>query len=252
MTTPNLAQFRNAITSSGLPTPSDAFLQSILQARPLAALAATARHRLLSSNLASTSTSASPAILSPQAGRFPAGLTDVTVKACRLADDVCVQVLDVEDIGHSRWEQVDALEKERRGETVKGREVIRVVPDLDDAATQTQTQTQAQTHAPEHGSTQQQGPFKLLVQDAGGLKIYALELRRVEKISMPRVRATGTGMSIGCKLMLRRGTKVARGVVLLEPKDVVVLGGKIEVLDKAWREGREKRLRDEVGDTSAR
>ena len=35
-------------------------------------------------------------------------------------------------------------------------------------------------------------------------------------------------------------------MVLLEPGGTVVLGGRIEGLDKVWREGREQRLRDQV------
>jgi RecQ-mediated genome instability protein 1 len=73
-----------------------------------------------------------------------------------------------------------------------------------------------------------------------GTKVYGFELKRVEKLGYP------PGMSLGCKVMLKRGCKVARGMVLLEPGCVVVLGGKIEALDKAWREGREERLREAV------
>jgi RecQ-mediated genome instability protein 1 len=53
-------------------------------------------------------------------------------------------------------------------------------------------------------------------------------------------------MSIGCKILLKRGCIVARGVVLLEPGSVAVLGGRIEVLDKVWRERRESVLRERV------
>ena len=44
-----------------------------------------------------------------------------------LARDTVVQVLDVEDVGRSKWEQIESLESERKGETTKGRQVIRVV-----------------------------------------------------------------------------------------------------------------------------
>ncbi len=53
-------------------------------------------------------------------------------------------------------------------------------------------------------------------------------------------------MGIGAKMLLRKGCKVSRGVVMLEPGSVMVFGGRIEVLDKSWREGREERLRKEV------
>jgi RecQ-mediated genome instability protein 1 len=50
-------------------------------------------------------------------------------------------------------------------------------------------------------------------------------------------------MSIGMKVVLKPGTIVARGVVLLEPATVVVLGGKIEALHKSWLENRKKDLK---------
>lgn len=68
-----------------------------------------------------------------------------------------------------------------------------------------------------------------------------MELKRVEKIGY------APAMYIGCKVLVGAGARVARGVVLLEPATTRVLGGKIEVLDKKWREGREKALRDAVG-----
>lgn len=154
-----------------------------------------------------------------------------------------MQVLDIEDLGRSKWEQIEALEAERNGEMKKGREIIRVVP-VDDAgpssaATQVQPNTQAQV---QNQNAAPKGPFKLLLQDHKGVKIYGFELKKVDKIGPPPI------MSIGCKLVLRKGAKVARGMVLLEPACVRVLGGKIEGLDKGWREGREQRLRRAVED----
>ena len=49
-------------------------------------------------------------------------------------------------------------------------------------------------------------------------------------------------MSIGCKMVLKNAL-VARGVVLLEPATTVVLGGKMEELHKAWKEGRKAELK---------
>jgi RecQ-mediated genome instability protein 1 len=71
-------------------------------------------------------------------------------------------------------------------------------------------------------------------------QIYAVELHTIPKLGMPPV------VGIGCKMILRKGCKVARGMVLLETGKVVVLGGKVEVLDREWREGLEGRLREEV------
>ena len=83
-------------------------------------------------------------------------------------------------------------------------------------------------------STASTGPHKLLLQDSKGTKVYALEMRNIDGV--------GTNMNIGCKSVLRNIT-VARGVILLEPGNVTVLGGKIEPLHKAWREGRLERLK---------
>ena len=49
-------------------------------------------------------------------------------------------------------------------------------------------------------------------------------------------------MNIGCKVVLNNAL-VARGVVLLEPATTVVLGGKMEELHKAWKEGRKAELK---------
>lgn len=78
------------------------------------------------------------------------------------------------------------------------------------------------------------------------MKIWGFELKRVDRIGILGGGGQGMGISIGCKIWLKKGCKVARGMVLLEPGGCVVLGGKIEGLDKVWREGREQRLREEV------
>ena len=103
----------------------------------------------------------------------------------------------------------------------RGREIIRVVPGEVEGNGDAAASTSA-------------GPHKLLLQDAKGLKIYALELRAIDGVS--------TNMNLGCKFVLRNFT-VARGVIMLEPRSVQVLGGKIEALHKAWRDGRLERLK---------
>ena len=78
------------------------------------------------------------------------------------------------------------------------------------------------------------------------MTVRGFELKRVEKIAYP---GSGLGaMSIGSKILLRKGSKAARGMMLLEPATTVVFGGKIEGLDKKWREGREQSLRQAVWD----
>ncbi|PBP26093.1 hypothetical protein BUE80_DR002933 [Diplocarpon rosae] len=123
---------------------------------------------------------------------------------------------------------IEQLESERKGEAVKGREVVRLVPaDAEEQHLRAPTPTG-------------RGPLRLLLQDCTGATVWGFELSRVEKLGVPPV------MGIGCKLLLKQGMKVARGMMLLEPELVLVFGGKIEALDKAWREGREARLRREV------
>ena len=77
---------------------------------------------------------------------------------------------------------------------------------------------------------------RLVLQDAGGQKVFALELRRVDRIGI------GT-TNIGEKILLKKGTVLARGTVMLDPATCTILGGKIDVWQRAWVEGRLARLR---------
>jgi len=243
MSTPTIAQLNVALTTYGLPPPHPSFLAPILVPPPnrglppLPALIATAKHRLLNTDLTL------PSIFDASAASLPSRIADVASPTRILAHDVVVQVLGVEDTSRSRWEQIEALEMERKGETTKGREVIRVVaPDEEPSS----ASTQAPASTSQNSVERSYGPYKLELQDVSGSIVYGFELQKVAKIGYPPL------MSIGCKILLKKGCKVARGMVLLEPGNVVVLGGKIEGLDKAWREGREKALRDAVGDGTRR
>lgn len=132
-----------------------------------------------------------------------------------------VQVLELEDMSKSRWEQIEAIEALERGEGTKGREIIRVAPAEENEETDVDINRGG-------------GPHKLLLQDAKGARIFGIELRSVEGV--------GLAMSIGAKLVLKNAS-VARGVVLLEPTTTTMLGGKIEELHKAWKENRKIDLR---------
>lgn len=196
--------------------PTTAWLQSFIATTrpntPLPALNKTAFFRL-------TATDITTSLDQPAASVFPHDILKGTTQYRSIAGPILCQVLDIEDIGHSRWSQVEAIEARERGEMTKGREIVRVVePDNESAA-----------EAP----VQSKGPFKLLLQDAKGLKVYGLDLRGIEGLN--------TSMTIGVKLILRN-VGVRRGVVMLEPGSVQVLGGKLEALDKAWRLGRKERL----------
>ena len=141
----------------------------------------------------------------------------------------------MEDIGRSRWSQVEALEAQERGETTKGREVVRVLPAEDGGEA---AAVGGGSAAGGGGQSASAGPHKLLLQDARGTKVYGLEVRGVQGVSV--------GMSIGAKLVLR-DFEVARGVILLEPKCVEVLGGKVDAWDRKWREERKKVLKEKAG-----
>lgn len=130
-------------------------------------------------------------------------------------------MLAVEDMSKSRWEQIEAIEALERGEGTKGREIIRVTATEDDDSVGANVQKGG-------------GPHKLSLQDAVGRRVYGIELRSLEGV--------GLGMSIGCKMVLKN-VLIARGVILLEPITTTVLGGKIEELHKAWKDGRKAELK---------
>jgi RecQ-mediated genome instability protein 1 len=235
---PTLQQLTHSLTTLGLPPPHPSFLQPILttglqKSTPLQGITATAKIRLLSADITL------PTILLPSTPSFPPTTTDPKIPSQKLSTDILVQVLDVTDLSKSKWELIEALESERKGETTKGREIIRVVPTEDAGPSSASTQAIG-TQAGGGDGGEGGGPFKIMMQDCRGMRVYGFELKRVEKIGYP------PGMGIGCKILLRRGSTVARGMVLLEPERTTVLGGRIEGLDKAWREGREQRLRDQV------
>ena len=193
------------------------FMPSIRLNTPLVALQKTALFRLLASDL-------TVSVQAPPVSIFPTNISSPEIEERKLPGPITVQVLDTEDIGHSRWSQVETIEAHERGETTKGREVIRVVPE--------------DTTSDPTPATRRSGPHKLLLQDAKGTKIYAFDFQAVSGVSMQ--------MSIGAKLVLRN-VVAARGLVLLEPKCVEVLGGKVEAWDKKWRSERKEVLKWKAG-----
>jgi RecQ-mediated genome instability protein 1 len=198
--------------------PTAAWVQSFLSTTrpntPLPAVKQTAGFRLLATDITSS-------LAPPAHSVFPQDILKGTVTSRIVAGPVVCQVLDVEDIGNSRWSQVEAIEAKERGETTKGREVVRVVAQENDDPSAAVTPTHSK------------GPFKLLLQDAKGLEIYAFDIRGIEGLN--------TSMTMGVKLLLKN-VDVRRAVIMLEPGNVQVLGGKLEALDKAWKEGRKERL----------
>ncbi|TGO25186.1 hypothetical protein BPAE_0085g00060 [Botrytis paeoniae] len=258
MSTPNPStlhkQLLHSLSTSHLPLPSPTFLTAILTPSTthlsslpsLPSLLATTRHRLLSTSLTT------PNFLSPETHSLPPSLSNSLIKETLLDHDIPVQVLDIEDISRSKSDLLLDLEAERLGERTQGRSIIRVADEssssfsstLDlgsSASTQHPNQTQNKS-SPSNSS----GPFKLHLQDLTGATIYAFTSSLSassplqEKIGLP------PKMNIGCKILLQRGTRVHRGMVRLEGYTCIVLGGRVEGLDRAWKEGWEGRLRESI------
>lgn len=208
-----VAQLAAQLTAKGLdPTPT--WLVSFLanqRPTPLPALTQTALFRLLASDITTTLTFTPNTV-------FPADVHSAQLKERRLIGPVIVQVLAVEDISLSRWEQIEAIEALEKGEGTRGREIVRAV-------------------APEGAEeflSKGGGPHKLLLQDTQGERVFGIELKKVEGVEL--------GMSIGCKALLRNIT-IARGAILLEPRSMTLLGGRINTLHQAWKENRKAELK---------
>lgn len=254
------SQLRAAILAQSLPTPSSSFLTTLTTARspplPLPSLLATAKSRLLACDLTSSSSSS---ILDRAAlSNLPADIDNASVVELKLPRDIHVQVVDIENLSLSRWEQVEELEAIERGEKTRGREVIRVTAEDDNreqdttlsgqAATQTATQQQQRAATNQSQSASSNIPptagrnttHRLVLQDSQGKRVFAIELKRIDRVGVGKT-------CMGEKMLLRAGTTVARGTLLLTPESCVLLGGKIDAWHDTWMEGRLARLKEAVG-----
>ncbi|GMG06881.1 unnamed protein product [Aspergillus oryzae] len=194
---------------------------------PLSALAQTALFRILASDFRDSLSTRTPSSL------LPVDIFDPTVQERRLQGSIPVQVLDIEDIGTGLWSQVEAIERVERGEAIRGREIVRTI-NVDEDPEQSAEGIGGNTASAQPETGNSNGPHRLVVQDAAGTKAVAIELKRVNGIALGK-------LPIGAKLVLRNAT-VARGMVLLTPESVTLLGGKIDSLDQTWKEGRKERL----------
>ncbi|KAI1076020.1 hypothetical protein F5B20DRAFT_557990 [Whalleya microplaca] len=244
-------QIRAGLQNQGYPAPSLSWIQSAMPNRnplpPLPALIATVKTRLLAADLTN------PSLLEPPAPSLPPNLSNPEIGEVKLDRDVAVQVLDIDNLAKSKWEQVEELEAIARGEQTRGREIIRLPTGGEEQQQQddgvSEGSSSAATTPPASGRPTTTGnaakaaTHRLVLQDCRGQRVYGLERKRIERLGI------GT-LHIGEKLMLRRGAVVARGVVLLEPATCTVLGGKVEAWQKAWVEGRLARLQEAVGGDS--
>ena len=204
---------------------------------PVSALIKTALFRVLASDFRE-SLSTNPTSL------FPVDIYDPTVQERCLFNAIPVQVLDIDDIGASVWSQIEAIERVERGEAIRGREIVRTISvGEDQEAAENNGSNSNAPPAPNASGSSGNGPHRLILQDAAGTKAVAIEMEHVEGISLEK-------LAIGTKLLLR-GATVARGMVLLNPGCVTVLGGKIESLDRPWREGRKAKLLQRIAELEA-
>ncbi|PHH82305.1 hypothetical protein CDD82_6413 [Ophiocordyceps australis] len=231
-------QLRASLLAQSLPPPSTAFISSLVAARspppPLPSLLATARARLLACDLCSSSL-VDAALLCP----LPAQLD---APALRLPRDVHVQVVDVENMSIPRWDQAQKLQAIAQGQEKRGRQVVRVQADAPDApgASSSASSSSSSAAAAAAAAAGANATHRLVLQDRQGTRVYAVELRRDMRIGIGKT-------NIGEKIVLRAGTSVARGIVLLSPETCLLLGGKVEAWHNAWVEGRLARLMEAVG-----
>ncbi|KAK1972577.1 RecQ mediated genome instability protein Rmi1 [Colletotrichum sublineola] len=235
------AQICSALQTQSFPTPSVLWattLTSRIPTPPLPSLIATAKARLLASDLTTAG------LLEPSSTASLPTTSPETPEAV-LQHDVPCQVLDVENLSLSRWEQVEELEAVARGEQTTGRRVVRLAAteeteyDNIDESSAPGAAGRGGTTTPQMLQQRRNATHRLVLQDYKGQKVYAIELQRVEKIGIGST-------NIGEKIMLKKGTVIARGTVLLEPNKCVLLGGRIDPWQKAWVEGRMERLKEAV------
>jgi RecQ-mediated genome instability protein 1 len=243
-----LSAFLTQLASNNRPTP------------PLPALTSTAHFRILASDIRSSLVTSSPTPGGQRVHFLPLNITDPAVKETRLAGPVVVQLVDIADVGASKWSQVEAIERVERGEEVRGREVIRTVSALEDGGEEDEVglPTPAATAASggngngmsqraSHNAKRSNGPHRLILQDAKGTKAVAFEMEPI-----PKLWVGDEGLGIGCKFVLVEGALVRRGSLMLQSAKVKVLGGKVELWDREWKHGRKERLIADVSGTGQR
>lgn len=217
-----LTQVYNNLATTRSLHPTQAWLSNFIQNQKsttsVSVLSQSASFRLLASDITQTlDRGTSPCL--------PIDVSNANVKERHIPGPVVTQVLGVEDLSKSRWEQIEAIEALERGEGTKGREIIRVTETAEDDVAVSVTAKSG-------------GPHKVLLQDVRGTKVYGMELRPVNGIS--------TSMSIGSKLLLKDIT-VARGMLLINQASTSCLGGKIDELIESWKKGRKEELKAAIG-----
>lgn len=212
-------------------SPSPAYLTSLLPLLPPqptpAATLASLRFRLLTSDFTQSLLPHAHTTFPPDmhtSARYQAAAPGVA-----LPGPIAAQVVDVEDLGTSMMERLERAEMEGRGEVLRGREVIRVVPP---------EEGEGRVAAPPGQPSR--GPHKLLLEDARGGRAWAFELDKIPGVEI------GGRMKLGAKLVMR-DVPVIRGLLMLQPGNTTFLEGKIEAWDVKWAERRREKLDAAVG-----
>lgn len=239
------SQLRASLIAQSLPPPSNSFLTGLVSSRtpppPTASLLATAKARILACDLSNGAS-----VLDASLPALPADIDNVRAEDSRLLRDTHLQVVDIENLSLSRWEQIEELEAIERGERTRGREVIRVTAEDGDGDGTTPSQQGGRAGSTGAASSTagigagRNATHRLVLQDCKGHRVYAVELKRIDQIGVGKT-------NMGEKVLLKAGTAVARGTVLLTPDRCIVLGGKIDSWQDAWAKGRLERLKQSVG-----
>ena len=224
----NLPALSDSLVQLGYPKPSQQWLQSLVSARvlpPLPALIATAKIKLSKLDLLIPGLFSAD---SPPSSYLPPNVAQPDKKEVVLKGPVVLQVLEVYDIGKSKWEQIEAIESIERGEKTKGREIIRDIPNPEDEGGE-------DAFAASVAQSKNAGPHKLVLQDWKGTQMYGMEVEGVQKV--------GITMAIGSKIVVSN-LSVCRGVAMLDGNNATVLGGEIKELNEKWVKERKKMLQD--------
>ncbi|KAG4300993.1 hypothetical protein PCANB_002670 [Pneumocystis canis] len=134
---------------------------------------------------------------------------------CVLLGPYCLQVIQIQDIGFSLLEQLEYLEKFEDNGRLKAFNIIKEEPITDDDNNNIENDKNKTVKK----------MFKLLLEDASGCCIWAIEHKPIQEIHLK--------MNIGSKILLKN-ILILRGVLMLNPMNITFLGGKIDELNKNY------------------
>ncbi|EMR10884.1 hypothetical protein PNEG_01030 [Pneumocystis murina B123] len=126
----------------------------------------------------------------------------------------CLQIIHVQDIGISIFNQLEYLEQFDESGTIKSYNVIwNNLSDIDDDEILDTDKPASKKFC------------KLLLEDSSGLCVWAIEHKPIKHIHI--------GINLGTKILLKN-ILVLRGVLILNPSNITFLGGQIFELNKNY------------------